>query len=116
MGNGVSNSIGNQINRFKLAVEGAKTHSNDLPKEVATLAATLATNAAAIEALNAKQEDLKQQLAATTAKLQAALKESQGQRTRIVRFAEATFGPTDKRLKSFRPAAEGKIASKRKVG
>jgi hypothetical protein len=37
------------------------------------------------------------------------MKQGREERARLVRLAEATFGPRDPRLKEFRPATEGKV-------
>ena len=45
--------------------------------------------------------------------LQAKKRESIRARARLIRLAEATFGPRDPRIKEFRPATEGKVRTTR---
>ena len=108
----ISNSFGNQVHRLAQAVAGAKSYAKDLPREAGVAAASLDRMVRAIQDLNTQQEKAKQQLKATTAQLNGALKDALKERGRIVRLAEATFGPRDSRLNEFRPV-EGKIRAPR---
>ena len=105
-----SNALGNKLNRITLALAGAKSYSKDLPKEAIKATATLDKLAKSVNDLNAKQEKTKQDLARITAQLAEAVKQAEAERARIIRFAEATFGPRDSRLKEFRPVTEGRAA------
>ena len=48
-------------------------------------------------------------MALLTRDLKQAMKEAIKERSRVIRLAEATFGPRDPRIKEFRPVAEGKV-------
>jgi uncharacterized membrane protein YqiK len=104
-----STSIANQQNLFKLAVAGAKKYATQLPKEVQAIAKGLADDESQVATLNAQQESAKAELAKLSLKLKAAAKEATVKRAKIVRMAEATFGPNAPELKEFRPATEGRV-------
>ena len=104
-----SKSIGNQQSLFALAVAGAKKYASQLPKEVAVIAKELDADGKKIAEQNAKQESAKAELAKATAALNVTVKAAQKKRAKIVRMAEATFGPSAAEIKEFRPATEGKV-------
>ncbi len=104
-----SRSIGNQQNLFALASAAAKKYAGQLPKEVAALAAGLEADSKVIATQNAKQESLKAELAKASEALKASVKAATLKRAKIVRMAEATFGPSGKEIREFRPATEGKV-------
>jgi septal ring factor EnvC (AmiA/AmiB activator) len=95
------------LNDINLVVQAAKTYAKELPAETAKIAKELGTVHADLLAQNAAQEKAKQDLAKLTEKLKAGLKDAEQQRARIIRYAEATFGPRDPRVQSFRPKTEG---------
>jgi len=104
----ISKSLGNQLGRLTLAITGAKAHSGELPKEAGSAAATLEARHKTIMELNEQQEKAKQELARITKQIVSEIKAAQKERSKIVRYAEATYGPRDPRLKEFRPASEGR--------
>ena len=101
-------SLAEQVSRNDLAVAGAKTHAAKLPKEVKPIAASLAKRNPNILALNAKQEKLKQELAALTAAINAELTAASRDRAKIIKAAEFTFGAQSLEIKMFRPVTEGR--------
>jgi chromosome segregation ATPase len=105
-----SNAIGNKLSRMALATAGAKKYVAKLPQEAQPLAVELGKLQQTISDLNAQQEGLKAELAKTTKAITDQLKQGDVQRAKIVRLAEATFGPKSIELKEFRPATEGKVA------
>ena len=104
-----SNSHGNQLGRISLAIKGARSYLSLLPKEAEGCTDRLELKFTLIQDLNAQQEKAKQQVVMTTNRLKTAMKEGREERARLVRLAEATFGPRDPRLKEFRPSTEGKV-------
>ncbi len=106
---GISVSIGNQLTRMSLAAAGAKKYAAQLPKETAKLGSSLGKDHAEILALNAKQEGIKAQLAKITQEINARLKSAGVTRAKVVRMAEATFGPKAAEISEFRPKTEGKV-------
>ncbi len=101
-------SLAEQVSRNNLTVEGAKAHASELPSEAKPLAVDLAKRNAKIQALNAKQEKLKQDLALATAELKAETNAAAKVRSRIVKLAEFAFGARAPQLKEFRPVSEGR--------
>lgn len=95
------------LNDIHLAVQAAKTYAKELPAETAKIAKELSATHAELLAQNAAQEKAKQDLVKLTEKLKTGLKAAEQQRARIIRYAEATFGPRDARVQSFRPKTEG---------
>jgi cell shape-determining protein MreC len=57
---------------------------------------------AEIKRLNTLQESLKLQLAETTVKLNAALKEAEEERSRLIKLAEAKLPKNDPRIKAIK--------------
>lgn len=104
-----SNAIGNKLSRIALAVGGAKKYAAQLPKEAVALSKGLEADQKTITDLNVKQEGLKSELAKTTLAITTALKGADVARAKVVRLAEATFGPNAPEIKEFRPATEGKV-------
>lgn len=109
MAKGDSNSIGNKVMRMNLAVAGAQKYAKQLPKEAAPLAVTVQKSQATVTQLNQQQEGIKAELAKITKAIQDELKVGDTARGKIVKLAEATFGPKAIELKEFRPATEGKV-------
>lgn len=107
-----SMSIGNQIHRYELVIASADNYSKDMPKEATTAATDLKRTIVRVRELAADQERMKQQLALATQQLQDALGAGRRLTSRIVRMAEATWGPRHPRIREFRPATEGR-ATKR---
>jgi len=105
----ISKSLGNQLGRFELAINGAKAHGQELPKEAATVAANLGSRYKTIQELNAAQEKIKQNVAALTKKIANEVKAAHKEASKIVRLAEATFGPRDARMQEFRPASDARL-------
>lgn len=97
------------LDDIHLAVQAAASYAKELPAEAGKVAKALSAQHAALLQLNAAQEKAKQDLSQLTAKLQSGLKEAEQERARIIRFAEAVFGPRDPRVKSFRPNTEGVV-------
>jgi hypothetical protein len=104
-----SYSLGNQLNVMSLSISAAKSYAAELPSEAAQSAARLEGHFDAIKTASARQEKAKQQQALATRELVGLMRESRKERARLVRLAEATFGPRDPRIKEFRPATEGKV-------
>lgn len=108
-----SKSIASEVSLCSLAVQGAKAHAKQLPKEVATRASSLEKRLARVQQLNAKQEKAKQDLAQLTQALRDERKAAMAERGSILRMVEATFGARDARVKEFRPATEAKASAAR---
>lgn len=108
-----SYSTGNHLNFLSLGARAARSYAAELPREAVTVAARLEVFQEEIATLNARQEKAKQQLALLTRELKAKKTESMRERARLIRLAEATFGPRDPRIKEFRPATEGKVRTAR---
>jgi hypothetical protein len=111
-----SYSIGNHLNLISLGARAARSYAAELPKEAMEAATRLEGLFDDLNALNARQEKAKQQLAMLTRELKAKKQESLRERARLIRLAEATFGPRDPRIKEFRPATEGKVRTARGEG
>ncbi|HEX2568483.1 MAG TPA: hypothetical protein VH877_02915 [Polyangia bacterium] len=111
-----SYSIGNHLNFLSLGVRAARSYAPILPKEAVGVADEMAVMFDEITSLNAQQEKAKQTLARLTRELNAKKRESMRARARLIRLAEATFGPRDPRIKEFRPATEGKVRTARAEG
>ena len=108
-----SHSIGNHLNFLSLGVRAARSYAPVLPKEAMGVADEMDVMFGEITSLNAQQEKAKQTLARLTRELTAKKRESMRARARLIRLAEATFGPRDPRIKEFRPATEGKVRTAR---
>jgi hypothetical protein len=105
----ISRTLAAQVNRLARAIASAKSYAKELPKEAAVARAKLESLQPSILELNAQQERAKLTLRQLTRRLDAALKEASVERARIVRLAEATFGPRDMRLREFRAVNEGRL-------
>ena len=92
---------------INLAVQAGKSYAKELPAEAAKVVKELTAAHVALLAQNAAQEKAKQDLAQLTEALKSGLKAAEQQRARIIRYAEATFGPRDPRIQAFRPKTEG---------
>ena len=112
---GTSNSLGNHMNRFGLSIAAAKSYAKELPREAAKAATNLEKLHKEIADLDAQQEKAKQQLVGLTKQLAAKVQAATEERGRIVRLAEATFGPRDPRLREFRPATQGQMTRRIKA-
>lgn len=108
-----SHSIGNHLNFLSLGARAARSYAAELPREAGEVAVGLDVLFDELQSLNARQEKAKQQLALLTREVKALKKKSCQQRSRLIRLAEATFGPRDPRIKEFRPATEGKVRTAR---
>lgn len=111
-----SYSIGNHLNLVSLGARAARSYAAELPKEAMQAVTRLEGMYDELCDLNARQEKAKQQLALLTRELKAKKQESMRERARLIRLAEATFGPRDPRIKEFRPATEGKVRTARGEG
>ncbi|HEX2570201.1 MAG TPA: hypothetical protein VH877_11630 [Polyangia bacterium] len=111
-----SYSLGNQLNFISLSVSAAKSYETALPSEAAQSATRLAGYFDRIKDLSARQEKAKQQQVLATRELAEVMGASRKERARLIRLAEATFGPRDPRIKEFRPATEGKVRKPRGEG
>ena len=108
-----SHSIGNHLNFLSLGARAARSYAAELPREAGEVAVRLEALLGELQSLNARQEKAKQQLALLTREVKALKKKSCQERSRLIRLAEATFGPRDPRIKEFRPATEGKVRTAR---
>jgi hypothetical protein len=108
-----SHSIGNHLNFLSLGARAARSYAAMLPREAGEVAERLEVLFDDLRSLNAQQEKAKQQLAMLTREVKALKKKSCQERSRLIRLAEATFGPRDPRIKEFRPATEGKVRTAR---
>ena len=109
-----STSMGNILSRGKLAVAGATKYAGQLPPVATEAAKALLADIGDLETLNAKQEGAKAELKKLTAAVNAKASAVVANRAKIVRLAEATFGPKGAEIKEFRPTTEGKVAPKAK--
>ncbi len=91
-----------QLSRFALAVAGAKSHAKELPKEATVARAKLESLEKSLFELNTEHERAKRALSLVTGKLQTAITSAADECGRIIRLAEATFGPRDVRIREFR--------------
>ncbi|HEX2570017.1 MAG TPA: hypothetical protein VH877_10710 [Polyangia bacterium] len=108
-----SYSIGNHLLFLSRGVRAARSYAAVLPREAMSAADEMETMFDEIETLNAAQEKAKQRVALLTRELKAKKRESMRVRARLIRLAEATFGPRDPRIKEFRPATVGKVRTAR---
>jgi hypothetical protein len=111
-----SYSLGNQLNFISLSVSAAKSYATDLPSQAAQSATRLEGYFDRIKELNARQEKARQQQALATRELAEVMGESRKEHARLIRLAEATFGPRDPRVKEFRPANKGRLRKPRGEG
>ena len=104
-----SQSMGNKLAAYDLAVGGATQYVADLPKQATDLAKSLAIVRTDIGALNVQQEQLKAELKKVTAEVKLKVKTGDTLRGKVVKYAEATFGPRAPQMQSFRSKTEGKV-------
>ena len=105
----VSDSTASQLQRNNLAVSGAKAHAKELPPSAVGIAASLEKREATINKLNADQEVARTALKTATVALTAELKAATAERQKLIRFAEATFGPRAPQIGEFRSKVDGAI-------
>ena len=103
-----SSSTAAQVQRNNLAVAGTKAHMNDLPQSAAAIAEALEKRQVVIEKLNADQEAARAALKAATEALNKELKAGAVERQKLIRFAEATFGPRGPQIVQFRSKVDAK--------
>lgn len=103
-----SNSTSSQLLRNNLAVAGTQAHLKDLPPAAKGIAESLAKRSPLIEKLNAEQEAARAALKTATVALTKELKAGAAERQKLIRFAEATFGPRAPEIVQFRSKVDGK--------
>ena len=101
-------STAGQILRNNLAVAGTKAHLKELPPVAGPIAESLAKRSPLIEKYNADQEAARMALKTATAALQKELKAAAVERQKLIRFAEATFGPRAPEIVQFRSNVDAK--------
>jgi len=104
-----SKSAAAQVERNALAVSGTKAHIKELPQSAPAVAASLEKRTPVIQKLNADQEAARATLKAATAALTAELKAAAVERQKLIRFAEATFGPRAPEIGQFRSKTDSKL-------
>ena len=102
-------STAGQILRNNLAVAGTKAHLKELPPAAGPIAESLAKRAPLIEKYNTDQEAARTALKAATAALRKELKAGAVERQKLIRFAEATFGPRAPEIVQFRSNVDAKV-------
>ncbi|MSP91557.1 MAG: hypothetical protein EXR79_07115 [Myxococcales bacterium] len=95
------------IQDLSFIIAGAKKHAKALPPAAAQLSKDVSALQAELQALNVEQEQLKGQLKAKTATIQARLRAARAKRLRVVKLAEGTFGPKGAEMADFRSKGEG---------
>jgi len=108
-----SKSTATEIARNRLAIAGAKSHAAELPKEAGAARGQLEKLHLEIQELDDSQEKAKKELAKTTKQLGTAILAATVQRGKIVRLAEATFGPKAVEMREFRPTTQGKVIARK---
>ena len=103
-----SNSTASQIQRNNLAVAGTRAHFKDLPPAAGLIADTLAKRQPVMEDLNARQEAARSALKVATAALRKESKAAAIERQKLIRYAEATFGPRAPEIVQFRSKVDAK--------
>lgn len=109
-----SKSFGNRLNQFDLAVGGATIYKDKLPMETEEHASELSVLTARARTLNVQQEAAKQTLKNLTAELESVINQAVERRSKIIKFAEGTFGPRSSEMDQFRPKTEGKVRTSSK--
>ena len=103
-----SKSTAAQVQRNQLAVAGTQAHPKELRPAAGPIAASLAKRLPLIEKLNADQETARAALKTATGKLNQELKAAAVERQKLIRFAEATFGPRAPEIVQFRSKVDAK--------
>ena len=104
-----SNSIAAQIQRNNLAVSGVKAHTKELAPSAGPIADSLAKRQPVIEKLNADQEAARTALKTATEALTKECKAAATERQKIIRLAEAAFGPRSPEITQFRSKVDGQV-------
>lgn len=104
-----SKTADSQSARNKLAVSGAKTFADQLPQDCADAAASLDKRGPVIDMLNAQQEAARAALRKATDTLKKELAAAAKERQKIIRYAEAKFGPRAAEIVQFRSKTDSNV-------
>ena len=105
-------NVVNQIHRHEVAIASTEIYAKELPREATATADSLKRAVTRTRDLASAQERAKQQLIVATQQLRDAMHEGKRLNSRILRLAEATWGPRHPRLREFRPGTEGRTAKR----
>ncbi len=104
-----SDSVAAQLLRNAMAASATKAYLKELPPAAGPIAESLAKRKPTIENLNAEQEKARAALKTATAALLKELKAGSVERQKLIRYAEATFGPRAPEILEFRSKVDAKV-------